>query len=252
MDLSLTPKVITTVAGFPITDTFWVTIGISILLMLVFIFGARKMKDVPKGLQLWLEVIVDGSRSFIHETTHSDKVTNRLHPWILTIFLLFLVGNLLSFIPGFTSLTFHGEPLYRAATTDYNLVFILALTFMIVAQTVNIMTGGIWHYIKRFINFKSPLEFILGFFEIIGEFAKLISVSFRFFGNAFAAEVLIAVLMFIFPYLLPLPFMMILLLASFVQPAVFALLIMIYIQMSIVEKEPITETNGRSNRLPEN
>tara|TARA_Y100000310_G_C20654948_1_gene801504 strand:+ start:1287 stop:2018 length:732 start_codon:yes stop_codon:yes gene_type:complete len=239
MELSLTPKVITTIAGFPITDAFWVTIGISIFLIVIFLIGARKMKQEPKGLQFWLEVIVDGTRSFMHESTNSDKVTNRLHPWILTIFLLFLVGNLLSFIPGFTSLTFNGEHIYRAATTDYNLVFILALTFLIVAQVVNIMTGGIWGYIKRFINFKNPLEFILGFFEIIGEFARLISVSFRFFGNAFAAEVLIAVLMFIFPYLLPLPFIMILLLASFVQPAVFALLIMIYIQMSIAEKKPI-------------
>jgi F-type H+-transporting ATPase subunit a len=239
MDLTITPKILTYIAGFPITDTFWVTILLSILLILVFVVGSIKMKQVPKGLQLWLEVIVEGSRSFIHEATNSHKVTNRLHPWILTIFLIFIVGNLISFIPGLPSLTYNGEPIYRTATTDYNLVFIIALVFLIVAQAVNIMTGGIWGYIKRFISFKSPLEFILGFFEIIGEIAKLISVSFRFFGNAFATEVLIAVLLFIFPYLLPLPFMVILLLSSIVQPAVFALLIMIYIQMSIVSREPI-------------
>jgi len=193
------------------------------------------MKEVPKGLQLWLEIIVDGSREFMKETMKQDKPTNRLHPFVLTIMLLFLVGNLISFIPGLSSITFHGEALYRTATTDYNMVFVLALAFLIVAQAINIYTGGFFGYIKRFINFKTPLDFILGFFEIIGEIAKLISVSFRFFGNAFAAEVLIAVLLFIFPYILPLPFMMILLLSSIVQPAVFALLIMIYIQMSIVD-----------------
>jgi len=241
MDLSITPKILTYVAGFPITDTFWVTILLTIILILAFVWGSWNMKQVPKGLQLWLEVIVEGSRDFMHEATNSEKITNRLHPWVLTIFLLFIVGNLISFFPGLPSLTFNGEAIYRTATTDYNMVFIIALVFMIVAQAVSIMTGGFFGYIKKFINFKSPLDFILGFFEIIGEIAKLISVSFRFFGNAFAAEVLLAVLLFIFPYLLPLPFMVILLLSSIVQPAVFALLILIYIQMSVVHKEPLKE-----------
>jgi len=241
MDFALTPKILTYIGGFPITNTFWVTILLTILLIIIFGIGTRKMKDVPKGLQLWLEIIVDGSKSFMKEAMNNDKATNRLHPFVLTILLIFLLGNLISFIPGLSSLTFNGEPIYRTATTDYNLIFVLALVFLIVAQAVNIMTGGIWSYIKRFINFKSPLDFILGFFEIIGEVAKLISLSFRFFGNAFAAEVLIAVLMFIFPYILPLPFMMILLLSSVVQPVVFSLLIVIYIQMSIVEKEPIKD-----------
>ncbi|OIO49043.1 MAG: hypothetical protein AUJ34_01935 [Parcubacteria group bacterium CG1_02_41_12] len=251
MDFTLTPKILTYVAGFPITNTFWVTILLTFILIFVFFIGTRKMKEVPKGLQLWLEIIVDGSKSFMKESMNNDKATNRLHPFVLTILLLFLFGNLLSFIPGLTSLTYNGDPIYRTATTDYNLILILSLVFLTVAQVVNVMTGGIWGYIKRFINFKSPLDFILGFFEIIGELAKLISVSFRFFGNAFAAEVLIAVLLFIFPYVLPLPFMMILLLSSIVQPAVFALLIMIYIQMSIVEKEPIADVNHRSNALLE-
>ena len=239
MDFALTPKVLTYIAGFPITDTFWVTILLSILLILIFAIAHTRMREVPKGLQLWLEIIVDGSRSFMADAMKNDKATNRLHPFVLTILLLFLFGNLISFIPGLSSITFNGEHIYRTATTDFNLVFILALVFLVVAQAVNIMTGGIWGYIKQFISFKSPLDFILGFFNIIGEVAKIISVSFRFFGNAFAAEVLIAVLLFIFPYVLPLPFMMILLLSSIVQPAVFALLITIYIQMSIIEKEPI-------------
>ncbi|MBU2575718.1 F0F1 ATP synthase subunit A [Patescibacteria group bacterium] len=251
MDLTITPKILTYIAGFPITNTFWVTILLSILLILVFVIGSHKMREVPKGLQLWLEVIVGGTRSFMDDATNSNKVTNRLHPWILTIFLLFIVGNVISFIPGLPALTYNGELIYRTATTDYNMVFIIALVFLIVAQAVSITTGGFFGYIKKFINFRSPLKFILAFFEIIGEIAKLISVSFRFFGNAFAAEVLLAVLFIIFPYILPLPFMMILLLSSVVQPAVFALLIMVYIQMSIVDKEPIVEKNHRADRMPD-
>jgi len=241
MDLSLTPNVLGYIAGFPITNTFWVAVLLSVILILVFLKGTYRMKEVPRGLQLWLEIIVDGSRQFVRESAGSDVITHRLHPWVLTIFLMFLVGNLLSFIPGLPSMTFNGQPLYRTATTDYNMVLIISLFFVIIVQMTTIMTGGIFTYLKKFINPTSPLNFILGFFDIIGELAKLISLSFRFFGNAFAAEVLVAVLLFIFPYVLPLPFMSILLLSSIVQPAVFALLVMIYIQMAVVQKEAIEE-----------
>lgn len=237
MDFSLVPTVLGHIGSFPVTNTFWVAIFLSIILIMFFFFGTHKMREVPKGLQLWLELVVDGTRTFVHQTTQRDKVTNRLHPWVLTIFLLFLVGNLISFFPGLPSMTFNGLPLYRTATTDYNMVFIIALFFIVIVQMTAIVTGGILAYFKKFFNFSSPLNFILGFFDIIGEAARIISISFRFFGNAFAAEVLLAVLMIIFPYLLPLPFMPILLLSSVVQPTVFALLCMIYIQMAIVEKE---------------
>ncbi len=241
MDVSLVPAVLGHIAGFPITNTFWVTILLSVILILAFAKGSRNMKDVPKGLQLWLEIIVAGSRDFIHQSTQKDSVTNKLHPFMLTIFLLFLIGNLISFIPGLPSITFNGMPLYRTATTDYNMVLIISLFFIVVIQMTTIVTGGVFTYLGKFFNFSSPLNFVLGLFDIIGEAAKLISISFRFFGNAFAAEVLVAVLLFIFPYILPVPFMGILLLSSVVQPAVFALLCMIYIQMAIVEKEAIEE-----------
>ncbi|OJI07891.1 hypothetical protein BK004_00415 [bacterium CG10_46_32] len=237
MDFSLAPHILGTIAGFPITNTFWVTIFISLLLILVFGITRLKMRDVPRGLQLFLELIVEGSHNLIKESSGSDKVANRLHPFALTVFLLFIVGNLLSFIPGLPSVTFHGGSFYRTATTDYNLVLILAMFFLIIMQIVSITTGGILGYFKKFINFSSPLNFMLGLFEIIGEAAKLVSISFRFFGNAFAGEVLVAVLLFIFPYILPLPFMFIILLSSIVQPAVFALLVMIYMQMAIMVKE---------------
>lgn len=237
MDFSLVPHVITYVAGFPVTNTLWVTVFLSLLLVAAFGIARLTLRPVPGGFQLFLETIVEGSYNLIHESSGSAVMANRLHPFALTVFLLFLAGNLFSFLPGLPSVTFHGEPFYRTATTDYNLVLILALFFLIIAQMVSIATGGILAYFKRFINFSSPLNFILGFFEIIGEGAKLVSISFRFFGNAFAGEVLVAVLLFIFPYILPLPFLLIILLSSIVQPAVFALLVMIYLQMAVMAKE---------------
>ncbi len=239
MDFSLAPNILGYISGFPVTNTLWVAVLVSIILVLLFALARARRRTVPRGLQLFLETIVEGGWKLIRDSSGSEKVANRLHPFALTVFLLFIVGNLLSFLPGLSSITYRGMPLYRTATTDYNMVLIIALFFIIMVQMVSITTGGVLNYIKKFFNFSSPLNFILGFFDIIGETAKLVSISFRFFGNAFAGEVLVAVLLFIFPYVLPLPFLGIILLSSIVQPAVFALLVMIYIQMAIVAKEAV-------------
>jgi F-type H+-transporting ATPase subunit a len=236
MEISPAPRILGYIAGFPVTDTFWVAIAISILLILVFTITAKRMKQVPKGLQFWVETIVVGSYDFMHDMTQKKQLTSRLHPFALTVFLIFIVGNLLTFVPGITSLTYNGHHLYRAATTDYNMVLIITMFFLIVIQATTIMTGGPLTYFKKFFNFTSPMNFVLGLFDLIGEAARLVSLSFRFFGNAFAGEVLIAVFLFIFPYLLPLPFMFLILLTSIIHPAVFALLATIYIQMAVVEK----------------
>ena len=243
MDFSLAPNILFYIAGFPVTNTLLTTIVLSVLLMLVFSVAARRMKTVPTGFQVWLEAIVVGAHDFLAETSQSKTVTRRLFPYLLTCLLLFLVGNLVSYLPGLGTILYHGAPIYRTATTDYNLVLILAVFFLLIVQATSIITGGLLGYIKKFLNFKSPLDFVLGLMDIIGEIAKLVSVSFRFFGNAFAGEVLIAVLLFIFPYVLPLPFMALLLISAIVQPAVFSILVVIYIQMGIAEKK-VEEVNS--------
>jgi len=237
MEFSLAPKILGYIAGFPITNTFWVTIFVSLILVAAFVSMARRMQLVPSGFQMVIETLVAGAHDFLESLSGSATMTRRLFPFVLTTFLLFLAGNMLSYLPGLPSVTFHGEALYRTATTDYNLIFILALAFIIAAQVAGIATGGVLGYIKKFINFNSPLKFVLGIMDIVGECAKLISVSFRFFGNAFAGEVLVAVLLFIFPYVLPIPFTALLLISSLVQPAVFAILVVIYIQLGVIERE---------------
>ncbi len=232
MDFSLAPTILGYIGKFPVTNSFWVTIFLSIILILIFSISAKKMKTTPSGMQIIIEDAICGGYEFLKQTTRSEKMTRRLFPFVITTLLLFLFGNLFSYLPGLPSVTFKGMPLYRTATTDYNLIFILSLSFMLVAQGTCIATSGIFGYIKKFITFKSPLAFVLGIMDIIGEMAKLISVSFRFFGNAFAGDVLVAVLMSIFPFLLPLPFAGLMLISAIVQPVVFAILVVTYISMA--------------------
>jgi F-type H+-transporting ATPase subunit a len=99
-------------------------------------------------------------------------------------------------------------------------------------QVVGVMTCGPFGYLGKFLNFKNPISFFVGILELIGEFAKILSLSFRLFGNIFAGEVLMSVFLFLFPFLLPLPFMFLELITAVIQAFVFAILTLVFIKMA--------------------
>ncbi|PIT93002.1 MAG: ATP synthase subunit A, partial [Candidatus Harrisonbacteria bacterium CG10_big_fil_rev_8_21_14_0_10_38_8] len=87
-----------------------------------------------------------------------------------------------------------------------------------------------------FINpFKDPIGSFIGVLEIVSEIAKMISFSFRLFGNIFAGEVLLLIVTFLMPYGAPLPFMFLELFVGLVQGLVFAILTLVFIQIATVE-----------------
>jgi F-type H+-transporting ATPase subunit a len=126
--------------------------------------------------------------------------------------------------------------------SDYGLVLIMTLISIIVAQIVAIITAGPWKYLGRFINFKSPLAFFLGLMELVGEIAKIFSLSFRLFGNIFAGEVLGAVMLLLAPFFMPLPFLFLGLLSAVIQAFVFSVLTLVFISMAseVPEKEEVS------------
>jgi len=107
---------------------------------------------------------------------------------------------------------------------------------------VAIMVHGPFGYVGKFLNFRSPLAFALGLMDIIGEFAKVVSLSFRLFGNIFAGEVLGAVMLFLAPFFIPLPFMFLGLLSAVVQAFVFATLTLVFVMLAAeVEEDELVE-----------
>ena len=76
---------------------------------------------------------------------------------------------------------------------------------------------------------------VVGLLEIIGNLARLVSFSFRLFGNIFAGEVLIAVISSFLPYLLPVPLMLFETFVGLLQAAIFALLTLVFIKLAIME-----------------
>lgn len=126
----------------------------------------------------------------------------------------------------------HGEsyalaPLFRSAATDLNLTFGLAITSMVLVQYFGLRSLGL-SYLKKFFNFSlRPLGLIdafVGILELMSEFSKIISFSFRLFGNIFAGEVLLGVMAFLIPFVVSLPFYGLELLVGLVQALIFMML----------------------------
>ena len=87
----------------------------------------------------------------------------------------------------------------------------------------------------KFFNFKNPITFFVGILEFISEFAKIISFSFRLFGNIFAGEVLLIIVMGLVPLLAPFPFLLLEFFVGFIQALVFAMLTMIFLKIATAE-----------------
>ena len=93
------------------------------------------------------------------------------------------------------------------------------------------------HYGKRFLNFSNPIFFFLGLLELISEVSKIISFAFRLFGNIFAGEVLLAVMAFLMPFIVPLPFITMELFVGFIQALVFSMLTAVFLTVAVAHGE---------------
>lgn len=93
---------------------------------------------------------------------------------------------------------------------------------------------GLFKYGGKFINFHSPLAFVIGLIELLSELARLISFSFRLFGNIFAGKTLLLVIMFLTtPYILPVPLIAYEFFVGFIQAFIFAILTLYFVKLAI-------------------
>ena len=97
-------------------------------------------------------------------------------------------------------------PFFRSMNTDINSPLSIALWAMIFIEFWGITALGLFKYGSKFINFSSPINFVVGILEFIDELARLISFTFRLFGNMIAGEILLLVMTFLVPFLIALPF----------------------------------------------
>ena len=251
MHVSITPEIIINVLGLPITNTLIASVMTTAVLITVAYFATRKIKEVPRGLQNLFEAILEALFNMVDSVTGDRKQTYQFFPIIATIFIFIIISNWMGLLPGFGSIGFyetvgggvHGEDhsvfvsFFRSANSDLNTTLALAIISVLSVQIFGIITLGLSKYSKKFINFKSPITFFVGILEIISELSKMVSFSFRLFGNVFAGEILLLVIMMLVPVIVPLPFFALELFVGFIQALVFAMLTLVFLKMGVTAHE---------------
>jgi F-type H+-transporting ATPase subunit a len=228
-----------TFLGIPITSTVLMAWVVLIILSAVaFILGPR-LKMVPSRLQTLLEWMVEGIYDYVADVLESREMARKFLPFLLTIFLFFFVANVIEFTPGIGSFGFFRPdgfvPLLRSMNSDLNVPLVMAVISFVTIEITGIMTLGAMTYARKFfVNpFRDPLGFAVGILEVIGDLVRVVSLSFRLFGNILAGEVVIIVATYFAPYGGPLPFMMFELFIGTLQAAIFALLTLFFIKLAI-------------------
>lgn len=237
--VTLAAEKLGTLWGLTVTNTILMSWIVTLILLVAGFFIGRNLKMMPGKFQAFVETLFTFVQDFV-ETTLENKVwSRRILPLLLTIFLFLALANLLEFTPGIGSIKFfNGEehvPLLRSMNTDLNNTLALTVISVIAIELAGILALGFWRYAGKFINFSSPINFVVGIIELISELSRFVSFSFRLFGNIFAGEVLIGVVSYFVPYVLPAPLMGFEMFVGIVQAAVFALLTLFFVKMAIAE-----------------
>jgi len=241
------------VGNFTVTNSLinsWLAVLIIIVLSVTI---GRSVKKIPGKLQSVAEVVVDGVVNLADSVTNDHKITTKVFPIVFAIFLFVLVNNWLGLIPGIGSIGFietegsHSVfvPFLRGGTADINTTLALALFSVIASNIFGFIIVGFWKYFNKFINLQAlleipgkiwheptiivvnPIKVFVGLIEVVGEFAKVASLSFRLFGNIFAGEVLLASMSALLAFGLPIPFMFLEIIVGLVQAFIFSILILV-------------------------
>ncbi len=223
--------------GIPVINTMIASFVVMIVLAILAIFVGKRLRMIPGRLQTFFEFVVEGIYDYVAETLESREMARKFFPLMVTIFLFVWLANLMEFIPGIGSILYNGEALFRSVNTDLNTPLALSLISFFVIEITGILTIGFFKYGSKFIvnPFRSPIDFAVGLIELIGELVRVVSLSFRLFGNILAGEVVLTVATFFAPYLLPVPLMMFEIFIGTLQAAIFALLTLFFIKLAITE-----------------
>lgn len=205
--------------NLPITNTMiagWITI---LVLFGLFFAATRKMKLIPTGLQNLVEFLCETAANFIAGVA-GEKNGRRFFPVVVTIFLFVAVNAWISLTPGFESIKLNGMPLLRNANTDINVPLMLALVSVVAVEYWGFKARGV-SYLGSFFGLTGPLE-------AISHLVRIISFTFRLFGNMTAGVVLSSVMIFIVPLVVPSLFYGLEVFFGFVQALIFAGLTLVF------------------------
>lgn len=245
MNISLAAEPIFHIGSFAVTNSLFASWIVVLFLIIVSRAIAKSVSEkAPKGLHNVAEALVEVLLSYADGVTGNRKQSLRFLPMVGAIFFFVLFSNWFGLLPFVGSIGVNeieeGHtvliPIFRAPSADLNFTLALALISVVSAQIYGMRTVGTFAYWGKFFvpPWKSPyfIGTFVGLLEFVSEFAKVISFSFRLFGNVFAGEILLMVMGLLAPLLAPLPFLFMEIFVGVVQAMVFAMLSLVFFKIA--------------------
>ncbi len=242
--ISIKSETLFTLSNFHVTNTYVSSLIIIVLfLFLAVYYRSQITKNNKSKLFYLLHFAFQGIYTFF-KTVVGDRISI-LFTLVGSLFVYIMLSNWFGLLPGVGSVLIRiGEgrvhesvPLLRGSTTDLNVTLALAFIAFFSIQYYGFKELGVRGYLGKFFNFSNPISFVVGILEVISEFSRIISFSFRLFGNIFAGEVMIAIIAFLVPVLASFPFLILEVFVGFIQGFVFAMLTAVFINLAVQKAE---------------
>jgi F-type H+-transporting ATPase subunit a len=240
--VEIAPPTLFEIAGFAVTNTLlsaWVT---TVVILLLFIGGTRKIRVVPGRLQGVLEMLVEALYGFISGVV-GERFARPFFPILATIFIFVAFNAWIALIPIYQLIGFKAEGsehitthVLRSAGTDINMPLALAIIafFFIEIWGFKVHRLG---YLREFFRFGNPVQTFIGLLELVSHFIRLISFTFRLFGNMLAGEIILVMITFLLIFTAPLAFYALELLVGGIQALVFVGLTLVFALLAVAPHE---------------
>lgn len=240
LHISLAAEEVFRIGALPITNAMILGgIGIALMLGLMFYVAGKVKRGESNRFVATFQWLFETLLTTSEDIMGSKEMGRKIAPLAITIFFTVLITYWISVLPGVGSITVGGVPLFRGLPADLNFTFALAIITIVTGQLYAIKHHGFFGNVGRFVKnpLKDPIGAFEGILEFVGEFSRLVALSFRLFGNAFAGEVLLLVIAVLTSYfgsvVLP-AFIAFELFIGFIQAYVFFVLTLIFTSLALI------------------
>jgi F-type H+-transporting ATPase subunit a len=233
---------------FIFTNSLFTMLLVMGFMLIVGILIARAATLVPGRIQSVFELVAEFILRLI-ESAAGPSFARRIFPLVGTLFIFILIANYSGLMPGMKTVYWQGGEeyvlLFRAPTADLNMTLAMAFSTFFTVQVAGLSSHGVVGRVKHMAAGPLWLAWLLFLIEVVSELSRIVSLSFRLFGNIFAGEVLLGVMytianaikITVVGLLVPVIFLYLEVLFGFIQALVFALLTMIYIVLAAAHEE---------------
>ncbi|MBD3238563.1 MAG: F0F1 ATP synthase subunit A [Candidatus Moranbacteria bacterium] len=254
MHISLAADKVFELGGLPITNTM-ITVWVVMAMVLVgaYLVG-RNIQSVPRGMQNVAELILEGLYNYYNSVFQDKKKTKKYFALLTSFFLIIVIGNwtgiLIELFPIYVQAPLahksHEVHLLRGINTDLNVTLSWALISVGLVQFFGVSSLGFFNYFSKFINLKGPIDFFVGIIEIISELSRIVTFSFRLFGNILGGGIVLLIISEMTSsfkvsgvnlplFGTPIPFYGLELFVGFIQALIFTTLTLVFIKMATEE-----------------